>query len=153
MDTCKESTEELWRFSFSWVGCAWSTSERHLLIPCWNSDRNEEETEQQNTSNTFLLKHPAAETMRPGSTRILSWIKGIKSQCTTRCCLSAWVNVDEPKYSGVVKTPWLLGVRTVPHLSSRICTRGTEELSSLPSAPSTQPQPDNSTNTCDLHPL
>lgn len=30
MDTFKESTEELWHF-FSWVGCAWSTCERHPL--------------------------------------------------------------------------------------------------------------------------
>lgn len=44
MDTFKESTEELWHFSFSWVGCAWSTCERHPLISCWNTDGNEEET-------------------------------------------------------------------------------------------------------------
>lgn len=104
MDAFKEGTEELWHFQLNLFGCAWSTCERHPLIPCWNTGHSEEETEQQNACNTFLLEHPAAET-RPGSTGIFSWIKGIKFQWTPRCCPSAWMNVDEPKYSGMVKTP------------------------------------------------
>lgn len=72
MDTSKESTEMLWHFSLSWVNCAWSTLESHRL--------SKEETEQRNDCNTFLLKHPAAEAARSGSSRCLCWTTGTKSK-------------------------------------------------------------------------
>lgn len=91
--------------TFSWFSCAWSFRESHPLNPCWNANHNKEETEQRSDCDTFLLEHSAAEARRPGSSRILCWIKGIKSKWTPTCCPSAWVNVDEPKYCGAVKTP------------------------------------------------
>lgn len=152
METCKESTEELWHFSFSWLSCAWSTLESHPLNPCWNTSRNKEETEQRDDCGRFLLRRSAAEATRPGSSRVGCWTKGIKYKWTPRCCP---ICLDECGWAKVQRSSqdplWLLDVRTVLFLSTGIRIRHTGKQSTLPSVPSAQPQPEKSAKACVLH--
>lgn len=107
MDTCKESTEELWHFSSGRVSCAWSTLEslKYPLSACWNPIHNKEEIEQWNDCNAFLLEHPAAEARSPGSSKNLCWTTGMEFEFAPRGCPSAWVNVGEAEHSVVAETP------------------------------------------------